>query len=50
MGKRKLKIGILGCGPIAQFGHLEASQKAENVVLYSVFDQAEGLAHKIVGC
>ncbi len=33
VGKRKLKIGILGCGPIAQLAHLEACQKAENVVL-----------------
>lgn len=45
MGKCKLKIGILGCGPIAQFAHLEACQKAENVVLHSVCDQAEELAH-----
>lgn len=44
---KKLKVGILGCGPIAQFAHLEACQKANNAVLYSVCDQAEDLARKM---
>lgn len=33
-----LGIGILGCGPIAQFAHLEAVQKSRNVVLRAVCD------------
>lgn len=44
---RKLKVGILGCGPIAQFAHLEACRKAKNVTLYSVCDAAPDLAHKM---
>lgn len=39
-----LKIGILGCGPIAQFAHLEACQKARNVRLYAICDVAIDLA------
>ena len=44
---RKLKVGILGCGPIAQFAHLEACRKAKNVVLHSVCDAAADLAHRM---
>ncbi|MDX2303179.1 MAG: Gfo/Idh/MocA family oxidoreductase [Microscillaceae bacterium] len=44
---QKLRIGILGCGPIAQFAHLEAAQKAKNVDLYAVCDVAEDLAQKM---
>ena len=43
----KISIGILGCGPIAQFAHLEACQKASNVILYAVCDQAIALAQKM---
>jgi predicted dehydrogenase len=43
----KLRIGILGCGPIAQFAHLEACQKAHNVSLHAVCDVAEELAQKL---
>jgi len=43
----KLKVGILGCGPIAQFAHLEACQKAGNVELHCVCDVAEDLAQKM---
>lgn len=39
----KLNIGILGCGPIAQFAHLESVQKAYNVHLFAICDQAEDL-------
>lgn len=44
---RKLNIGILGCGPIAQFAHLQACRKARSVTLRSVCDVAEDLAHKM---
>jgi len=41
-----LRVGILGCGPIAQFAHLEAVQKGRNVSLAAVCDRDEGLAKK----
>lgn len=44
---RKLKIGIVGCGPIAQFAHLEACQKAKNVELYAICDTAEDLLARV---
>ena len=47
MTSAKLNIGILGCGPIAQFAHLEASRKAENVNLYAVCDMSTDLANKM---
>jgi predicted dehydrogenase len=40
---RRLNVGILGCGPIAQFAHFEASQKGRNVNLYAICDLAEDL-------
>lgn len=43
----KLKVGILGCGPIAQFAHLEACRKAGNVTLHAVCDTAADLAAKM---
>ncbi|MCX7890402.1 MAG: Gfo/Idh/MocA family oxidoreductase [Rhodobacteraceae bacterium] len=39
-----LGVGILGCGPIAQFAHLESVQKGRNVRLAAVCDRDEGLA------
>ena len=40
---RLLRIGVLGCGPIAQFAHLDACRKARNAELYAVCDVAEDL-------
>lgn len=42
-----LNVGILGCGPIAQFAHLEACQKARNATLYAICDVAEDLVHRL---
>ena len=39
-----LRVGILGCGPISQFAHLESAQKARNVVLRAVCDADGSLA------
>jgi len=39
-----LPIGILGCGPIAQFAHFESVQKGHNTRLAAVCDRDEGLA------
>ena len=44
-----LRVGILGCGPISQFAHLESAQKARNVVLRAVCDADESLAQRF-GC
>ncbi|HET9475441.1 MAG TPA: Gfo/Idh/MocA family oxidoreductase [Steroidobacteraceae bacterium] len=44
MSEKKLGIGILGCGPISQFAHLESVQKSRNAVLAAVCDTDEGLA------
>lgn len=40
-----LRVGILGCGPISQFAHLESVQKGRNVALAAVCDRDEGLAN-----
>ncbi|ODN69967.1 Gfo/Idh/MocA family protein [Methylobrevis pamukkalensis] len=40
---RRLKVGILGCGPIAQFAHLEACVKARNAELHAICDAAPDL-------
>ena len=39
-----LPIGLLGCGPIAQFAHLESVQKGRNTRLAAVCDRDESLA------
>ena len=44
--QRLLGVGILGCGPISQFGHLESVQKARNTELRAVCDADEGLANR----
>ena len=43
---RLLRLGILGCGPISQFAHLESVQKARNTVLRAVCDADDGLAQR----
>src|SRR6185369_834953 len=45
MSEKRLGIGILGCGPISQFAHLESVQKSRNAVLRAVCDADEGLAN-----
>ncbi|OIN55668.1 Gfo/Idh/MocA family protein [Arsenicibacter rosenii] len=44
---RLLRTGILGCGPIAQFAHFEACQKARNVELYALCDAAPDLLSRM---
>jgi len=41
-----VRVGILGCGPISQFAHLESVQKGRNVTLRAVCDADEGLAQR----
>jgi len=45
--ERLLKVGILGCGPIAQFAHFESCQKARNVDLHAICDVAEDLVERM---
>lgn len=44
---RRLKIGVLGCGPIAQAAHLESAAKARNADLYAICDVAEDLLERM---
>ncbi len=44
---RRLRVGILGCGPIAQFAHFESAVKACNTDLYAICDIAEDLVQRM---
>jgi predicted dehydrogenase len=44
---RTLRIGLLGCGPIAQFAHLPALAKARRIQLVALCDAAEDLLQTI---
>jgi predicted dehydrogenase len=44
---RLLRVGVLGCGPIAQFAHFDACRKARNTELYAICDVAEDLTARI---
>jgi len=45
--ERRLRIGVLGCGPIAQFAHLDACRKARNAELYAICDLADDLRQRM---
>jgi predicted dehydrogenase len=45
---RKLRIGILGCGPISQAAHFISCRKAHNAELYAICDQAEDLVSRMI--
>lgn len=40
---RRLRVGVLGCGPIAQAAHFESCTKASNADLYAICDVADDL-------
>lgn len=44
---RCLRIGVLGCGPVAQIAHLDACRKARNAELYAICDVADDLLAKM---
>ena len=44
---RRLRIGVLGCGPIAQFAHFDACRKARNAELYAICDVAADLRERM---
>ncbi|BBE73521.1 Gfo/Idh/MocA family protein [Oharaeibacter diazotrophicus] len=41
--ERRLRIGVLGCGPIAQAAHFESCTKARNADLFAICDVADDL-------
>ena len=47
MAEDCLRIGLLGCGGIAQFAHLPALRKARRVKLTALCDGAEDLLHAV---
>ena len=47
--ERRLRVGVLGCGPIAQFAHFESCQKARNAELHAICDVAGDLVERMAG-
>src|SRR5688572_2858047 len=45
--QRLPRIGVLGCGPIAQIAHFDACRKARNAELYAICDLADDLREKM---
>ena len=45
--ERLLRVGVLGCGPIAQMAHLDACRKGRNTELYAICDAAADLVEKM---
>ncbi|HWE61272.1 MAG TPA: Gfo/Idh/MocA family oxidoreductase [Chloroflexota bacterium] len=45
--EQRLRIGVLGCGPIAQSAHFDACRKARNADLYAICDIAEDLVARM---
>ncbi len=41
--ERRLRVGVLGCGPIAQAAHFESCAKARNADLHAICDVADDL-------
>src|SRR5271166_2054797 len=44
---RRLRLALLGCGPISQAAHLDAIRKARNADLYAICDIAEDLTGRL---
>jgi len=44
---RLLRLGVLGCGPIAQIAHFDAAKKARNVELTAICDLADDLRERM---
>ena len=45
--QRLLRVGVLGCGPIAQFAHFESCRKGRNTRLYALCDRAPELVERM---
>ncbi|MEY2409890.1 MAG: hypothetical protein QOF48_2560 [Verrucomicrobiota bacterium] len=44
---RRLRLGVLGCGPIAQIAHFDAIRKSRNVELTAICDLADDLRERM---
>jgi predicted dehydrogenase len=44
---RQLRLGLLGCGPIAQIAHFDAARKARNIELLAICDMADDLRERM---
>ncbi len=44
---QRVNIGVVGCGPVAQFAHFDACRKASNAHLYAICDLAEDLVDRM---
>lgn len=44
---RLLRVGVLGCGPIAQAAHFESATKARNATLHAICDVADDLRERM---
>jgi predicted dehydrogenase len=44
---RRLRFGLLGCGPISQAAHLDAIRKARNADLYAICDASTDLTDRL---
>jgi len=42
-----LRIGVLGCGPIAQIAHFDSIRRARNADLYAICDRADDLRERM---
>jgi predicted dehydrogenase len=47
MSERRLRVGVLGCGQIAQAAHFEAVRKSRNAELYAICDLAVDLLDRM---
>jgi sugar phosphate isomerase/epimerase/pimeloyl-ACP methyl ester carboxylesterase len=45
--ERRLRVGVLGCGPVAQAAHLESCAKARNADLHAICDAAPDLVERM---
>jgi predicted dehydrogenase len=45
--ERRLRVGVLGCGPIAQAAHFESCTKARNADLFAICDVADDLRERM---
>lgn len=44
---KRLRLGILGCGPISQIAHFDAARKARNIELAAICDLADDLRERM---
>ena len=45
--RNRLRVGVLGCGPIAQAAHFDACRKARQRELHAICDVADDLLERM---